>query len=185
MYNTANVFLHSLSKKRESFEPKIVSSSTRFRRRGKRCESWKPKQTASPFTAPRFPLASSLSFIFLIYWLVHSFFLLTPPFPPFFWLTNLRSLGAKLTVSPFLLADVLVKEPQISKFWQPKNSLFYPLFSFSPTLLSSFFSPFPSFYFYFFLAPCFFLARNPDPEIYRNSSPALRTPHLSIFATCT
>ena len=52
---------------------------------------------------------------------------------------------------------------KISKPWEPKNSLFYPLFSLSP--LSFFFSPFPLFYFYFFLA------RIPDPEIYRNSSP--------------
>ena len=54
-------------------------------------------------------------------------------FPPLFWLTNLRSLGAKLTVSPFLLADWL-KSQKLVNFGSQKNSLFYPLFSFSPTL---------------------------------------------------
>ena len=106
----------------------------------KTCESFEPKIVSSYFWCS----GSFIPFFF-------SRFL-----SPLFWLTNLRSLGAKLTVSPFFLADVLVKEPQISKFWQPKNSLFYPLFSFSPTLLSFFLSPFPSFYFYFFWLLVFF-----------------------------
>ena len=92
-------------------------------------------------------------------------------FPPLFWLTNLRSLRAKLTVSPFLLADWL-KSQKLVNFGSQKTVCFTLSFH-SPHSLSS--SPLsPSSISSFFWLLVFFLARNPDPEIYRNSSPAHR-----------
>ena len=60
-------------------------------------------------------------------------------FPPLFWLTNLRSLGAKLTVSNFLLADWL-KSQKLVNFGSQKTVCFTLSFP-SPPLSSSPLSP--------------------------------------------